>query len=108
MYVISPARSEGMMKRLLETVLCLCLAAPSAGCTLCFTPYDDHYNAYGGIAERQDPLHGRLGSILSDPSVQYQEGVGEAAVENDLYRLETDEPYLESIEPQEASDDVDI
>ena len=103
------ARTVGTMKRLLGTLMCLCLATASTGCAMCFTPYDDHYNAFGGIADRQDRVHGRAGSILSDPGVQYiqEEGV-DAATEADLYHLETDQPYLESIEPQPTPADVDV
>jgi len=99
-------RSERMMKRLLATLCLLGLTAASTGCALCYTPYDDHYNAFGGVAERQDRVNGRVGSILSDPSVQYfgPSEMGDAATEADLYRLESDEPYLEAIEPQESMD----
>ena len=97
------------MKRLLGLMLCLGLATASTGCAMCFTPYDDHYNAFGGIVERQDRVHGRVGSILSDPMVpSLQEGgAGDAATEADLYHLDTDQPYLESIEPQPTPADRD-
>ena len=79
------------------------------GCAMCFTPYDDHYNAFGGVVERHDRVHGRVGSILSDPDLQYTGGnVTEEGTEADLYRLESDQPYLESIEPQEADVDLNI
>ena len=98
------------MRRLLAALLYLGLLSSLSGCALCFTPYDDHYNAYGGVAERQDPVHGRVGSILSDPSLQYGGGpnMADEAAEADLYRLESAQPYLEAIEPQEHLDDVGI
>ncbi len=101
---------DGTMKRLLGTLLCLFLAAASTGCAMCFTPYDDDYNAFGGIVERQDRLQGRVGSILSDPSMQYvsESSMSDAATEADLYHLESDQPYLESIEPQPTPADIDI
>jgi hypothetical protein len=98
-----------ILKRLLAPLLCVCLAVASSGCAMCYTPYDDHYNAFGGVAERQDRVHGRVGSILSDPSFQYSDGgMGEAATEADLYRLESDEPHLESIDLEPTPADVDI
>ncbi len=77
---------------------------------MCYTPYDDDYNAFGGIVERQDRLHGRVGSILSDPSVQYidSDTTGDSATEADLYRLELNQPYLEPIEPGPTAEDIDI
>ncbi len=94
------------MKRLLATLLCLCLAALSTGCAMCYTPYDDHYSAFGGVAERGDRVQGRLGSILSDTSLQFTDTTGaDEAAQTDLYRLESDGPQLEAIEPLEAPSD---
>ncbi len=75
------------MKRLLPTLLSLGLIVSASGCAMCYTPYDDTYSAYGGIRERQDRVHGRVGSILSDPAMQFTEpgGMGESATEADLY-----------------------
>lgn len=99
------ARSERTMTRLLATLSLLCLAVSSTGCALCYTPYDDHYNAFGGVVERQDRVHGRVGSILSDPAFQYfgPSPGSDMATEADLYHLESQEPYLEPIEPQESN-----
>ncbi len=96
------------MKRLFKTLVCLSLAASFTGCTLCYTPYDDHYNAFGGVVERHDRQHGRVGSVLSDPSAQFTDSAGEAATEDDLYRLESDQLHLEPIEAQPTPADVDI
>lgn len=88
------------MRRLFGTLLCLGLAASSTGCALCYTPYDDAYSAYGGVAPRQDLMHGRVGSILSDPAYQPGPSVtDESVTERDLYPVETG-PYLEEIQAQ--------
>ncbi|MFO7905011.1 MAG: hypothetical protein R6U98_20265 [Pirellulaceae bacterium] len=86
-----------MLKRLLSFVLGLGLVTALTGCAMCFTPYDDDYNAYGGIVERQDRGRGRVGSILSDPSLQYTEATGMAdeATEEDLYPMEEDRYPME-------------
>ncbi|MFW6169125.1 MAG: hypothetical protein ACODAD_01460 [Planctomycetota bacterium] len=86
-----------MLKQFLSFVLGLCLLIALTGCTMCFTPYDDHYNAYGGVVERQDRVRGRVGSILSDPSLQYTEGTGmvDEGTQEDLYPMETEQPSIE-------------
>lgn len=38
-----------------------------AGCAICCGPYDYNYPAFGGTVQRSDPVHGRVGSIYSDP-----------------------------------------
>ena len=74
----------------------------SSGCALCYTPYDYQYSAFGGVQEREDRVQGRVGSILSDPMWQSGEmpGLSEEPAESDLYRLESEAPDLEIIEPQ--------
>ncbi len=53
------------------------LLAVSTGCTMCAqTPEDYAYSAYGGIVQRADMLHGRVGSAFSPA-----EGVSHGAVE---------------------------
>ena len=60
---------------------------------MCYTPFDETYAAYGGIRDRQDRVHGRVGSILSDPAMQLAEpgGMDESATEADLYVGSLDE-----------------
>ncbi|MGM0485130.1 MAG: hypothetical protein ACQESR_00005 [Planctomycetota bacterium] len=91
-----------MLKRLLSFVLGLGLVTALTGCAMCFTPYDDDYNAYGGIVERQDRGRGRVGSILSDPSLQYTEATGmvDEATEEDLYPMEEDRYPMEMEQPR--------
>jgi len=89
------------MKHTFAVVVCSYLVITSMGCTMCFTPYDDHYNAFGGIIERQDPNHGRAGSILSDPTLSYAESgdLTHEAAEADLYPPDGQQPGLEAIAP---------
>lgn len=86
-----------MLQRFLLSVLGLFLVTALTGCAMCFTPHDDDYNAYGGLVERQDRRRGRVGSILSDPSLQYVEATGmvDGATEEDLYPTELEQPRIE-------------
>jgi hypothetical protein len=36
-----------------------------SGCTICQSPFDDHYAAYGGVVERTDRAQGRVNSAFS-------------------------------------------
>jgi hypothetical protein len=44
-------------------VVALSLAA-SAGCSVCYTPFDYAYPTYGGKWQRTDRFHGRVGSAF--------------------------------------------
>jgi hypothetical protein len=47
-------------------LLLLLLTAPTLlGCAMCCGVDDENYGAYGGIWQRHDMQHGRVGSILS-------------------------------------------
>ncbi len=87
-------------KRLGGTLLCLGLAISATGCAMCHTEFDDAYSAYGGIRDRQDRFHGRVGSILSDPAMQYAEpgGMSDTPTEEDLYRNPTESGDIEGAE----------
>lgn len=86
-----------MLQRFLLSVLGLSLVTALTGCAMCFTPHDDDYNAYGGLVERQDRRRGRVGSILSDPSLQHVEATGmvDEATEEDLYPADLEQPRIE-------------
>jgi hypothetical protein len=43
------------------------MAIVASGCSFCANPYDDSYAAYGGLRERTDMVHGRVGSVF-DPA----------------------------------------
>lgn len=43
--------------------------ASGMGCAMCCGPYDDHYPVFGGRIQRADPVHGRVGSVFSDPNL---------------------------------------
>lgn len=105
------------MKLLHATLICFCVLAVAGGCAMCYTPHDDTYNAFGGVAERQDMTRGRVGSILSDPSFRAGGALmGEEPTADDLYELEEGPPPLEEIDPPpvpepergEESMDLDI
>lgn len=52
-----------------------------SGCSMCCGVYDYDYPTYGGLIQRSDRSHGRVGSIFSDPNaplgVPVAEGVEE-------------------------------
>lgn len=48
-------------------LLGLLLVVASSGCSICCTPFDYAYPAYGGKWERTDRFHGRVGSAF-DPA----------------------------------------
>lgn len=55
---------------MLRNRLCLALLAgavsASAGCTMCPQPPEDYtYAAYGGLIQRADMMHGRVGSAFA-------------------------------------------
>lgn len=54
------------MLRLLTVFSCLSLIS-TLGCSMCASPHDCKFAAYGGLRERADQVHGRVGSIL-DPA----------------------------------------
>lgn len=39
---------------------------------MCCGTYDEAYNGYGGLYEREDLFQGRVGSPFSDPSAAYR------------------------------------
>ena len=61
--------------------LCLgiIVVAAASGCSICCTPFDDAYPAYGGKWERTDRFHGRVGSAFHSaggPGMVIEEGDG--------------------------------
>ncbi len=48
---------------------------PLAGCAMCSGPFDADYSAEGGVWERHDPSHGRVGSAFSDAGGRRDESV---------------------------------
>ena len=89
------------MKRKVRLVIYLCVVALLSGCAMCDNCWDDAYNTYGGAMDRQDRFHGRVGSVLSDPTLQMAEpgGMSEEPTEADLYPEGLSEgPALEEAE----------
>jgi hypothetical protein len=59
------------MRSLLSWCGCLLLLS-SSGCAICAHPYDAWYAAYGGVRQRTDMAHGRVGSVFDPaPEVSY-------------------------------------
>ena len=62
-----------------------------SGCAMCSRSLDDDYAAHGGVWEREDPSHGRVGSAFTGTKSavpQEQETILDAAPQ--------DEPYYEA------------
>jgi len=47
----------------------VCLLSSTSGCAVCCNPHDCKYPAYGGVIERLDPVHGRVGSLYGPQPV---------------------------------------
>jgi hypothetical protein len=93
------------MARLTRLLLVLSLAIASTGCTLCQSPEDDTYAAYGGRWPRYDRQQGRVGSPLSETGVVMSEmdamsdmqligpkSAADISAERGLYRGIDDDP----------------
>ena len=52
------------MKAIARLLLCFALCVVS-GCSMCCTPYDYDYSAYGGRWQRTDMTNGRVGSAFA-------------------------------------------
>ena len=63
---LSPRASAN--RRLLQGFIALWFSS-SLGCSICPSPYDYDYGAYGTKTPRTDMRHGRVGSVLSDPAL---------------------------------------
>jgi hypothetical protein len=50
------------MTRLIRILVLLAPCVAASGCTICCAPFDDDYGCYGGILDRVDRAHGRVGS----------------------------------------------
>lgn len=87
---------ETQMRCALAVVGCLALLA-TTGCSMCASPYDCSYAAYGGRIQRVDRVHGRVGSIL-DPSAGQ---LGAAPGTSMLVPASTDEQVFGEPSPME-------
>lgn len=65
---MSPTKTRLFGFALLLFTCCLM----QTGCAMCCGTYDEAYNGYGGLYEREDLFHGRVGSPFSDPSAAYR------------------------------------
>ena len=56
-------------------IMALLMAAISmaSGCSMCSSPYDDDYAAYGGVRPRGDMQYGRVGSVFAPADEQVVE-----------------------------------
>lgn len=55
------------MKLIKRILLIALLPLVATGCSMCCGPYDYDYSTFGGLHQRVDPQHGRVGSVFSDP-----------------------------------------
>ena len=86
--------------------LILITASCSVGCTLCSNPFDCDYVTYGSRTPRHDMKHGRVGSVLSDSSMNdggpvesidaIDMGYAEVLEGNDAGPIFSDEPLDDS------------
>lgn len=75
----------------LAVVLGVMVVVAASGCSVCCTPFDDAYPAYGGKWERTNRFHGRVGSAF-DPAGG---PVGETISAEEVYEeIETPTPAV--------------
>ena len=69
------------------------------GCSMCCGPFDYHYPVFGGTVQRSDPVHGRVGSVYSDPGP-----FGGPPADSNLNRGDTDSKTndLESLDDDDS------
>jgi hypothetical protein len=60
---------ERIMRQRIRNLSVLALLGASLGCSICASPFDQDYIAYGSRTPRQDMRHGRVGSPFSDPAL---------------------------------------
>ena len=61
-------RSSGMASKIMLSAALLTSTGLS-GCSICPSPYDMDYSAFGTATPRADMRVGRVGSIFSDPAI---------------------------------------
>ncbi len=75
---------------------CGILVVSSSGCSMCATPFDETYSAYGGVWERTDPYYGRVGSAFTP--------VGQQVTDGQLEETETPMPDQDQQPPRRLLD----
>ncbi|MBM4003242.1 MAG: hypothetical protein FJ295_08145 [Planctomycetes bacterium] len=65
------------MTRLIRILVLLAPCMAASGCTICCAPFDDDYGCYGGIFDRADRAHGRVGSKFAAAEGIVDAGEGE-------------------------------
>ncbi len=61
------------MHRLGIMALLMAAISMASGCSMCCSPYDDDYAAYGGVRPRGDMQYGRVGSVFAPADQQVVE-----------------------------------
>ena len=61
------------MHKLGIMVLLMAAISMATGCSMCCSPYDNDYAAYGGIRPRGDMQYGRVGSVFAPADQQVVE-----------------------------------
>jgi hypothetical protein len=116
------------MRRLLSVCGYLMLLG-CVGCTMCASPFDCQYVAYGGVRERTDMIHGRVGSRFDpapeinhvrpeqqsptpagpqEPAAAAPESDGEPGAARPPETLPSPPPGTSPIRPGEATPDAEL
>ncbi|MEI8210909.1 MAG: hypothetical protein WCI02_02075 [Planctomycetota bacterium] len=61
-------RSSAMAIKIMLSAALL-MSTGLTGCSICPSPYDMDYSAFGSVTPRTDMRVGRVGSIFSDPAI---------------------------------------
>ena len=65
------------MPRKLSSLLLLTFVILSHGCAVSCAPFDEEYNCFGGIWDRADRVHGRVGSRFQPAENLEQQSEGD-------------------------------
>jgi hypothetical protein len=66
------------------------------GCSICASPYDDYYAAYGGLRTRANMVEGRVASLF-DPAPEIEHAPADT---RDLEQLPSVAPSTEQLAPE--------
>lgn len=80
------------MRFLLHPWIVIAAALAASGCAVCASPDDEAYSSYGGIVERHDPYHGRVGSAFAPPGEIHLASASEEVLDSQTEEIEQGEP----------------
>jgi hypothetical protein len=94
------------MLRKLYCIGLLLLVSSSLGCTLCCSPDDRNYGAYGGRWQRHDPEYGRVSSVFAEAGYDSLGDSPDGATPAATPRLIQSDDHVHAVSFEAALDDA--